>query len=88
MIIIFSSSFKKRLPRLMPKIKKAFEKRLELFMIDQRNPLLNTHKLSGKYEHCYSINVTGDYRAIFEWREREDLVTFTEIGRHHELYGK
>lgn len=33
--------------------------------MDQYSPLLNNHSLTGKWRGYRSINITGDWRAIF-----------------------
>lgn len=88
MEILFGRKFQKRFKSLDQRVKKSFEKRLKIFTHDPRAPLLNIHPLSGEFSGCYSINVTGDYRAIFELRQDDTVVVFILIGTHHELYGK
>lgn len=65
--------------------KKAIE-RIKLFQQDPFNILLDNHKLHREYEGCSSINITGDFRVIFEYIT-EDQVVFYDIGTHPELYG-
>jgi mRNA-degrading endonuclease YafQ of YafQ-DinJ toxin-antitoxin module len=45
---------------------------------------LNNHSVDTAFADCRSINVTGDYRAIFH--ENKETVTFMTIGTHSELY--
>ena len=49
MHIIFDRKFRKKHQKLNRKIKIKFGERLELFKTNPINPLLNLHKLSGKY---------------------------------------
>jgi len=49
------------------------------------HPLLNNHDVSKVYTGCRSINITGDYRAIFQ--DEGEIVIFITIGTHSELYG-
>jgi mRNA-degrading endonuclease YafQ of YafQ-DinJ toxin-antitoxin module len=58
--------------------------RLEIYLKDPRNPLLNNHSVSKAFPGRRSINITGDYRAIF--REYGDCAVFTMIGTHSQLY--
>lgn len=81
----FSKQFEKGLGRLSAKSQERFYKRLELFLIDRTHPLLRLHPLKGKYSGYYSINVTGDLRAIFKYRSDGSLV-FLSIGSHSQLY--
>ncbi|MBI3632252.1 MAG: type II toxin-antitoxin system mRNA interferase toxin, RelE/StbE family [Candidatus Vogelbacteria bacterium] len=68
------------------KIKDRFYERQEMFMIEHFNTLLNNHSLKGKYKNCRSINITGDYRAIYTINS--DSCIFIRIGTHDELYGR
>ena len=79
--------FKKRFKKLPTFIQKKTIARLLLFEEDSKNILLNNHKLTGKYKGCRSINITGDYRAIYK-EMPEDTYLFIELGTHHQLYGK
>ena len=62
-----------------------FIERKNLFLEDSLHPLLNNHSVDYAYPGWRSINVTGDYRALYE--ELEDGVVFMKIGTHSELYG-
>lgn len=84
---IFDTKFKKMYAKVSKKIKIAFDNRLDLFLIDQRHPLLDDHALSGKYLGYRSINVTGDFRAIYT-EVSENIFKFVAIGTRHQLYGK
>lgn len=84
MRIQYHRRFTKRFVRLSPKIQEVFYVRLDLFRGDPFLPLLSNHALHGKYEGLRSINITGDYRALFE--DHDELVIFKFIGTHSELY--
>jgi addiction module RelE/StbE family toxin len=84
MEVIFHKQFKKKLEKLPRKIRDQFYDRLELFIKDQNHKMLNNHSVDKAFTNCRSINVTGDYRAIFE--ENQNIVTFIIIGTHSELY--
>jgi len=77
----FDKSFKKRDKFIQEKTLK----RIKLFQKDPFNILLDNHKLHGEYEGYSSINITGDFRAIFKHLNREQVV-FYYIGTHPELY--
>ena len=81
----FSTRYDKEYNKLPPKIKQQADDRIRLFASNQFHPLLNSHSLGGKYEGCRSINITGDYRAIFYIQN--DLCVFIRIGTHPQLYG-
>ncbi len=84
MKVEFHESFTKRFVRLSPKVQESFYTRLDLFRQDKFFSLLRNHAVHGKYEGLRSINVTGDYRALFE--DHRELVIFKLIGTHSELY--
>lgn len=84
MEIHFHKDFKKKLKKLSPKIKNHFYARLDLFMKDKNHEMLNNHSVDKAFTDCRSINVTGDYRAIF--KEESNTVVFLKIGTHSELY--
>lgn len=86
--IDYSKKFIKQLKKAPLEIKIAFRKRFELFSKDPFNPLLNNHQLSGKLNSNRSINVTGDWRAIYEELNKgnEQIVYFIALGTHSQLY--
>lgn len=86
MNIRYKKTFLKRTAKLSPKVQKQLEERLNLFTKDPFHPLLNNHELSGKYQLCRSINITGDYRAIYT-QEPDGSFVFLIVGTHAELYG-
>jgi len=86
MYLLFAKGFRKRFDKLPKDIREQCNERLLLFETTSYHPLLNNHALNGDYAGYRSINVTGDYRAIFRY-ETETVITFVQIGTHHELFG-
>lgn len=86
MIVHLHKNFEKRFAKLPQKIRERFKERRDVFISNPYDPLLNNHYLHEPYLGCRSINVTGDYRAIF-YHEGADTVRFIAIGTHHELFG-
>lgn len=84
--IDYSKKFIKSLKKAPKKIQLAFRKRLEIFLSDKFNPILNNHALAGKYEGLRSINVTGDWRAIFKEYGDGKIIYFITINTHSNLY--
>ena len=82
--INYSRKFDKQLKRAPLEVKTAFLKRRELFIQDQFHQQLNNHKLSGKFKNYRSINITGDWRAIYS--EYDDTIVFEILGTHSQLY--
>lgn len=81
----FSPNFKKRVKKLPLSAKRKLSARLILFVEDPYNPLLHNHTLIGQWGGYRSINITGDYRAIYE-KQAEDLAYFIDVGTHAFLY--
>lgn len=82
----FSKRFVKSLKKAPRKIQIAFRNRLEIFLVDRFNPVLNNHSLFGKYKGYRSINITGDWRAIFKELGNGRIAYFVVIDRHSNLY--
>jgi addiction module RelE/StbE family toxin len=85
LIATFSKNFKKSLKKKDKFIQEKTKVRIRLLREDPTNFLLNNHKLYGEYEGYNSINITGDYRAIFKYLNDEQIL-FSDIGTHSELY--
>lgn len=90
MLIKFEKKFNKQYQKADLKIKTAFKARLKLFKDNPLNPLLDNHLLIGNYLGKRSINITGDWRAIFSEskdEEGEEYIIFHFLGTHSQLYG-
>ena len=81
---IYHKTFEKSYAKQTIEVKNAFKERRNLLMIDSEHPLLRAHKLQGKWKGCWSINITGDIRAIFKMEGF--IAIFLEIGSHSQLY--
>jgi addiction module RelE/StbE family toxin len=86
MQFLSNRAFDRKYLKLNQKIQAKFKERKLLFSREPNCRILNIHKLSGKYEGMWSINITGDYRAIFD-KVNEYTVIFINIGTHSELFG-
>lgn len=86
MIVGHKKGFEKKTRRLPIDIRKSLGIRLKLFMQDPRHPLLNDHALTGSWRGYRSINITGDWRAIYELVDA-NIAIFVEVDTHHNLYG-
>ena len=86
MKIRYHKRFLKGFQKLPAKIQEKFFERLELLQREPFHPLLNNHSVESAYPNWRSINITGDYRALYEV-QREGSVVFMKIGTHSELYG-
>lgn len=59
--------------------------KLEIFMEDQFAVILNNHALQGSLRPYRSINITGDYRLIYDQYDI-DTVRLIDIDTHSNLY--
>jgi addiction module RelE/StbE family toxin len=85
MNVVFHKRFDKMASKLPPKIKTQMIERLTLFTSDPLNSALRNHSLNTPYKGSNSINITGDYRAIYHLVD-EQTAMFTHIGTHSQLY--
>jgi addiction module RelE/StbE family toxin len=85
MKIVYEKNFIKDFEKAPLKIQKAFIDRLELFLRDKRDPILHDHSLKGTLKNYRSINITGDWRAIYREFPQE-VVFFIILATHSELY--
>lgn len=84
--IEYTKLFKKQYAKLTPKVRNQFKVRQRMWLTDPFNPQLHLHMLSGEYAGLFSINITGDIRALYE-KINDTYVIFGFIGTHSELYG-
>lgn len=86
--IEFTKSFLKDYRASSMKIQKAFDERLKIFKADRFSDVLNNHSLEGAYMGFRSINITGDWRALYTLEARGEKTTciFRMMGTHSKLY--
>ena len=85
MQIHFHRWFDKRFAKLPKKIQDKAIERIQLFRADPFNSALANHALTGRYSGSRSINISGDYRAIYDPLPN-DTALFIDIGTHSQLY--
>lgn len=90
MRIQLSACFHRKIKRENVRIQKSFKIALKLFILNPLDPKLDNHSLKDPWKGCRSIDVTGNYRAIYEEiNEGDSLIAhFITIGTHLELYKK
>lgn len=91
MEIRYNPKFRKYYKNADVKIRVAFNSRIQLFEVDPYNTLLHNHQLVGKYTGYRSINITGDWRALYKEIRSDDNRVFIEfhlLGTHSQLYKK
>lgn len=84
-IAAYSKNFKKSFKKKDKFIQKKTRERIRLLRKDPFNIVLNNHKLHREYDGCNSINITGNFRAVFKHLNENNIV-FLDIGTHPELY--
>lgn len=86
MRVIFHKQFEKQYRKTSRRIRERFKERKNLLIENPTHSLLNTHQLSGSRYGQWSINVTGDWRAIFIYLD-EGTIAFIDLDTHSNLYG-
>ena len=88
MIVRYSPAFLKILKKLDVRIHKSFKERIAIFYKDPRDPRLDNHELKRRWQGHRSIDITSDWRAIYEEIQEgaETVAYFIAIGTHKELY--
>lgn len=85
MRVNFHKRFNRSYRKCLIKTRVKFKQRLKLFLNDQYHPLLENHALYGEWQNFRSINITGDYRALYHYLD-DDTVEFFIIDTHGNLY--
>jgi len=85
MNVVFHKRFDKMAAKLSPKVKAKMIERISLFCKDPLDSMLRNHALNTPYKGSYSIDITGDYRAIY-YLTNNQTALFTHIGTHSQLY--
>ena len=88
MKIQFSPNFHKKIKKEDVRIQKSFKEALLLFIRNPLDPEFDNHPLREIWKGYRSIDITGDYRAIYEEVNKGDdvIAYFITIGTHQELY--
>ena len=75
----------KQAKKLNKPVRQKLIERIGLFNLDPLHPDLNNHPLKGKYKKYRSININGDFRALY--LTQDDNIIFDAVGTHSQLYG-
>lgn len=84
MKITYSKQFIKQAEKLPAKLQLQLFERVSLFRDNPLDAKLRNHSLKGSYASYRSINITGDYRALYLHQDNEAI--FDKIGTHSQLY--
>ena len=85
MKIRFHKNFEKQYKKLRKREQEKVQKKLELFLKNPFNPILNNHPLKGKYTDYRSINIAGDLRAVYKFINENECI-FVIVDIHSSLY--
>lgn len=90
MIVKYSPAFISLVKKANVRVRKSFRERIVIFSKDPDNPQLNNHPLKDEYQGCQSIDITSNWRAIYEkvLIRGEKVAYFIALGTHRELYGR
>ncbi len=90
MIIKYDPAFLQALKKANVRIRTQVKERLLLFSKTPYNLQLNNHALQREWQGYRSIDITNDWRAIYEEIQegRETIAYFVALGTHEQLYSK
>ncbi len=80
MRIIYSSKFARQYKKLPPDIQALTEIKVAIFRLDQSDPRLKTHALSGSLDGLQAFSITYSVRILF--KRYDNIVVFLQIGDH------
>ena len=86
--IDFSPSFERAFKRQVRNNRldqDTFWQRVELFINNPYDPILKTHRLSGKLKSMWAFSLGYDLRVVFYFQTTQNVV-FVDIGTHNEVY--
>lgn len=88
MKVVFTKDFHKQYKKVNVRVQNSVDEQIRLFRRNPKDLQLNNHKLLEPYKGCRSIDITVDYRAIYEEKEgdEEKVAYFVALGTHDELY--
>ncbi len=78
----------KKLKKLDVRIRNRFKEKILLFSKNPNDPELNNHSLKREYQGLRSIDITNDYRVVYEEMTigENTVAYFSLLGTHKELY--
>lgn len=89
MTIKYAPSFFDKLKKVDVRVRKRVKERMLIFSKNPNDPQLNNHPLKYEYQGYKSIDITADYRALYQEKQEgeETIAYFTLLGTHDQLYG-
>jgi|SRR5882672_1975559 len=89
MRVQYSPDFYTQYKKVNMRIRNAVDKKIKAFKEDAFNLELNNHELHDEYEKYNSIDITNDYRALYEeiiTGKEPPIAYFVLLGTHKKLY--
>ncbi len=88
MRVFYDSAFYEKLKRVDVHIRKNLKERILIFSRNPNDLQLNNHPLKREYEGYRSIDITGDWRALYKEVPigEEVIAYFVFLGTHKDLY--
>ncbi len=84
-----SEQFRRKYKKQNIRIRKAIDNALRKFIENPFDPVLDNHELQKELRGMRSIDITADYRAIYEFIQENDdsfFAYFENFGTHKELF--
>lgn len=90
MKVRFSPYFYKQYKKANVRIRNRVDQAVAIFTQNPNDLELNNHLLNEPYQDFRSIDITADWRALYEEMQigEETFAYFVELGTHDALYGK
>ncbi len=85
MIIHYSSNFEKDFKKLPKSIQELAIKQEGIFRNDPHDVRLHSKPLKGRLKGLWSFRVTRNYRVIYAWKDKENVL-FYEVGDRKFIY--
>ncbi|MBI3541418.1 MAG: type II toxin-antitoxin system RelE/ParE family toxin [Deltaproteobacteria bacterium] len=85
MIIQYTSHFLKEFKKLPKGIRELAVQQEAIFRADPHDPRLHAKPLKGRLKGFFSFRVTRNYRVLFTWKDKENVL-FYEIGDRKFIY--
>ena len=88
MRVKYSPLFLAKVKKVDVRIYKSLREKIAIFLKDPNNSQLDNHELYREWEGFRSIDVTSDWRAVYQEIDEgnEIIAYFTTLGTHEELY--
>lgn len=91
MKILFDPDFYRQYKKINVRIQHKVDELIDLFRKNPQDPQLSNHLLHEPYQGLRSIDITVDYRALYQEvkvGEKDIVAYFVVLGTHDQLYGK